>query len=94
MSTPEQDTVLHALCKQLQKIRKQAEIAGLFVGDRELLDCAHCGLQEDVLIGGQLVTYQAGAADTPDSGLRFAAADDGNFVCPQCGAAITGDFSA
>ena len=65
---------------------------GLFIGDRELLDCAHCGLLEDVLIGGRLVTYQAGAVDAADSGLRFAAADDDNFVCPQCGAVIAGAF--
>jgi hypothetical protein len=94
MSTPAQDSALHALCEQMQEIRQQAEIAGLFIDDRELLDCTHCGLQEDVLIDGRLVTHQAGAADATDSGLRFAAADDGNFVCPQCGAAIAGDFFA
>jgi hypothetical protein len=92
MSTPAQDAALHALCEQLQKIYQQAEIAGLFIGDRELLNCMHCGLQEDVLIDGRLVAYQADAADAADSGLRFAAADDGNFVCPQCGAVIAGEF--
>lgn len=92
MSTPAQDAALHALCEQLQKIHQQAEITGLFIGDRELLDCTHCGLQEDVLIDGRLVTYQADAADAADSGLLFAAADDGNFVCPQCGAVIAGEF--
>jgi hypothetical protein len=92
MSTPAQDIALDVLFEQLQKIRQQAETAGLFIGDRELLDCTHCGLQEDVLIDGRLVTYQADAADAADSGLRFAAADDDNFVCPQCGAVITGDF--
>ena len=94
MSTPEQDVALHALCEQLQKIYQQAEIAGLFIGDRELLDCTRCGLQEDVLIDSRLVTHQADAADATDSGLRFAAADDGNFICPQCGAVIAGDFFA
>jgi hypothetical protein len=91
MSTSAQDVALHALCEQLQKIHQQAEIAGLFIGDRELLDCTHCGLQEDVLIDGLLVTHQADVADATDSGLRFAAAGDGNFVCPQCGAVIAGD---
>ena len=94
MSIPRQDAVLRVLCEQLQKIHKQAEIAGLFIGDRELLDCTHCGLQEDVLIDGQLVAHQADAADATASGLRFAAADDGNFVCPQCRAVIAGDFLA
>ncbi|OGS91834.1 MAG: hypothetical protein A2061_04865 [Gallionellales bacterium GWA2_59_43] len=92
MSAPAQDAALHALCEQLQKIHQQAEIACLFIGDRELLDCAHCGLLEDVLIDGRLVTYQADAVDAADSGLRFAAVDDGNFVCPQCGAVIEGKF--
>ena len=84
-STEQPGAALDALCEQLRKIHQQAEIRGLFIGDRELLDCAHCGLQEDVLIDGRLVTYQADAADATDSGLRFAAADDGNFVCPQWG---------
>lgn len=92
MSTPVQDAALNVLCEHLQKMYLQAEIAGLFIGDRELLDCAHCGLQEDVLSDGRLVTYQADVADAADSGLRFAAADDGNFVCPQCGTVIAGDF--
>ena len=94
MSASAQDAALHALCEHLQKIYQQAEIAGLFIGDRELLDCTRCGLQEDVLIDGRLVTHQADAADATDSGLRFAAADDGNFICPQCGAVIAGDFFA
>ena len=92
MSAPAQDAALHALCEQMQKIHQQAEITGLLIGERELLDCTHCGLQEDVLIDRRLVTYQADAADAADSGLRFAAADDGNFVCPQCGAVIAGEF--
>lgn len=86
MSDHAQDAALHALCEQLQKIHQQCDIAGLFVGGRELLDCPHCGLLEDVLIDGRLVTYQAGTMDAADSGLRFAAAEDGNFVCSQCGA--------
>ena len=94
MSAPEQDVALHVLCEQLQKIRQQAEIVGLFIDNRELLDCTHCGLQEDVLIDGRLVTHQANAADATDSGLRFSAADDGNFVCPQCGAIVAGEFFA
>jgi hypothetical protein len=42
----------------------------------------------------QKIHQQADAADATDSGLRFAAADDGNFVCSQCGAVIVGDFFA
>ena len=91
-STEQPGAPLHALCKQLRKIHQQAEITGLFICDRELLDCAHCCLQEDVLIDNRLVTYQADAADAADSGLRFAAADESNFVCPQWGAVIAGEF--
>lgn len=91
---PAQEVALYGLCEQLEKIHQQCEIAGLFIGDRELLDCKHCNLQEDVLIDGRLVTHQVDAADATDSGLRFAVADDGNFVCPQCGAVVAGDFFA
>lgn len=91
MSTSAQELALHVLCERLQKIHQQAESAGLFIGDRELLACTHCGLQEDVLIDGRLVTYQAGTADVIDSGLRFATTDDGNFICPHCGAAVEGE---
>lgn len=78
--------------RRAAKIRQQAEVAGLFIDDRALLYCTHCGLQEDVLIDGRLVSYQADATGASDSGLRFAAADDGNVVCPQCGAVVAGDF--
>lgn len=55
MSAPAQDAALRALCEQLQKIHQRAEIAGLFIDDRELLDCTHSALQEDVLIDGRLI---------------------------------------
>ncbi len=94
MSCSAKDAALHALCEQLQEIHQQAEIAGLFVVDRELLDCTFCGLQEDVLIDGRLITYQADASDAVDSSLRFTALDNGNFICPQCGAVIAENESA
>ena len=89
MITSAKELALHVLCEQLQKIHRQAESAGLFIGDRELLDCTRCGLQEDVLIDGQLVTHQADTTNVIDSGLRFATTDDENFICPQCGAACS-----
>jgi hypothetical protein len=94
MGVPALDASLQLLCEQLQKIRQQAERAGLFLEDRELLNCPCCGLQEDVLIDGRLITKQANKADAADSSLHFAATDDGRFVCPQCGAVIAGDFFA
>jgi hypothetical protein len=92
------DASLRRLCELLQKSRRQAERAGLFLDDRELLNCTHCGLQEDVLIDGRLITVQAdettepARADAANVSLRFAATENGNFICPQCGAAIAGDF--
>ena len=91
MTQPVINSTLHALCERLQQLRKQAEAVGLFTDDRELLNCTHCGLQENVLIGGYLVTHQVDAADEIDTGLRFSAVDDHNFICPQCGAKVTED---
>jgi hypothetical protein len=82
MSILKNDSDLRDLCQQLQRIRQQAEAVGLFIDDRELLRCSGCGLQEDVLSDGRLVTYQVNAEDASDSGLRFAAANCENFVCP------------
>lgn len=46
----------------------------------------HCGLTEDVLIGGQLITNVE--PGQPDTGLRFIepSADDEPLRCPRCGA--------
>lgn len=88
MNTSTKDATLDALCGQLKELREQAEAEGLFIGDRELLNCAHCGLQEDVLIDGRLVTYQAGGLNTADTGLRFTAIRGDFFTCPQCRSVI------
>ncbi len=69
---------------QLAKVTKNAHSLGIFVGDRELLVCPRCGLMEDVLADGRLITcHAAGEADT---GLRFAEnrRRDGRFICPGC----------
>lgn len=79
-----------ALAKQLKALRDQSLELGLFTGDRELLTCPNCRLQEDVVIGGQLITYDSDQPDAVDSGLRFSESDDGSFVCPRCGTAIAG----
>ena len=55
------------------------------VDDRELLRCDNCGLQEDVIVTGQLITYISGAA-VSDSGLRFEKAVGDTHACPVCGA--------
>lgn len=57
--------------------------------DRDLLRCPACGLMEDVLSDGVLVTYHDGS-DREDTGLRFAEdpQKDGRFVCPTCGCEV------
>ncbi len=61
---------------------------------KQYLTNAADGKNYQVKIDGRLVTQQADAVDATDSGLRFAAVDDGNFVCPQCGAVVAEDFFA
>ncbi len=54
----------------------------------ELLTCPNCGLVEDVLASGQIITnYGPGE---PDTGLRFLEpkSDDGPFICPGCGGKV------
>ncbi len=74
--------------RQLQALQEQARRLGLFPNDRDLLACPRCGLTEDVLASGQLITcVDVGQRDT---GLRFveSATEDGAFVCPACGAEV------
>ena len=47
---------LTELCRSLEGIEKKAEALGLFLNDRELLECPCCGLFEDVTIQGILLT--------------------------------------
>lgn len=79
------DQSLIQLCVALQELRSHASSLGLFTEMREFLTCPKCGLHEDVLIDGRLVTYQ-GMPDVPtDSGLRFTPTANEDFVCPVCG---------
>lgn len=78
------------LVQQMKALQDRAIELGLFIDDRELLTCPNCRLQEDVDIGGQLITYDSDQPDAVDSGLRFSESDDGSFVCPRCGTAIAG----
>ncbi|MBT9590316.1 MAG: hypothetical protein IV089_05330 [Thiobacillus sp.] len=75
---------------QLRHLKQQAKSLGLFADERELLACPECGLQEDVLADGRLITYLEGHINPQDSGLRFTETDKGVFACPQCGASIAG----
>jgi len=74
------------LLRRLQAVQEEARRLGLFPNDRDLLTCPKCGLAEDVLASGQLITNVD--PGQPDTGLRFIepTSDDGPFVCPACGA--------
>jgi hypothetical protein len=79
---------LAPLLHQVQAVQEQARALGLFPNDRELLTCPNCGLAEDVLASGQLITnYGPGE---PDTGLRFPEPKSNNdpFICPGCGSEV------
>lgn len=74
---------IEPLVLQLQALKTEAEALGVFVGDRELLECSNCGLAEDVLADGRIVTFRG--PSVIDTGLRFAAVSETRFTCPSCG---------
>ena len=71
--------------RKLLDVQRQARALGIFVDDRELLTCPKCGLTEDVLSDGRLITFSGSRG--PDSGLRFIepTSADGRYTCPRCG---------
>jgi hypothetical protein len=76
------------LLRQLQVAKERARALGLFTNDRELLACRNCGLTEDILASGQLISnHEIGSTDT---GLRFleSSSKNGHFTCPECGADV------
>lgn len=75
---------LFVLADRLCTVRKQAEKLGIFTGIRDLLKCTKCGLVEDVLCDGQLMTYYEGEK-IEDIGLRFKQKKNGTYNCPKCG---------
>ncbi len=70
--------------RQFGPVLEQAKALGLFMDDRELLECPGCGLVEDVGCDGRLMTYRDGEKPF-DSGLRFKNVSDGCYRCPACG---------
>jgi hypothetical protein len=79
---------LAAMAGRIAELQKTARGLGIFVDDRELLACSKCGLMEDVLFDGRLVTCRE--ADGTDTALRFAEHPraEGRFVCPGCGTVL------
>ena len=79
---------LAAMADRIVELQKTARGLGIFVDDRELLACSKCGLMEDVLFDGRLVTcHKAGGTDTR---LRFTEQPraGGRFICPECGTVL------
>jgi len=74
------------VAEQLQTLQEQAERLGVFTGDRELLECAECGLEEDVTANGFLIVCREAVSGT-DTGLRFTKdlKNKGKYLCPVCG---------
>jgi hypothetical protein len=73
------------LVEDIVRIQKQAKAVGIFVNDRELLECAGCDLVEDEAFDGSLMTYHRESDDMTDSGLRFEEMDENKYRCPVCG---------
>jgi rubredoxin len=72
------------LAKRLADLQRQAKALGLFANDRELLECPHCGLKEDVTCEGRIITYREPDLGK-DTGLRFEEITAESFRCPACG---------
>lgn len=77
---------LKCAIRKFKEAAAEAQELGLFGDDRELVSCPRCGLMEDVLIDGLLVTSWKGCTGT-DTGLRFIEDQQvkDKFVCPACG---------
>jgi len=78
------DILPKSMHREIARVHRLAQAAGLFMEDRDLLECARCGLLEDVGCYGLLMTYPAGTPPV-DSGLRFRKDKRGRYICPKCG---------
>jgi hypothetical protein len=78
-------STIAAIARELVEVRQQARALGLFTDDRELLACPTCGLMEDVLADGRLITCRAERLGR-DTRLRFTepATPGAPFTCPLC----------
>ena len=78
---------IQRLASRLVVVQEQARALGIFTGDRELIECQKCGLLEDVIVTGQLITCHSSALGR-DTGLRFEELSQNRFRCPACGSII------
>ncbi|MCB9537547.1 MAG: hypothetical protein H6704_14955 [Myxococcales bacterium] len=74
------------LVRRLREVQMSAREHGTFIEDRDLVGCPRCGLLEDVLVDGRLITCRQDSLGR-DTGLRFVddPHDAGSFTCPECG---------
>ena len=74
------------LVRRLRDVQTSAREHGIFIADREPVTCPRCGLLEDVLVDGRLITCRPDSFGR-DTGLRFAEDpyDPGSFTCAECG---------
>jgi rubrerythrin len=80
------------LAEEIMRIQKQARSLGIFVNDRELLECTGCDLVEDVAFDGSLMTYHRHSNDMTDCGLRFEKMDKDKYRCPVCGTVLKAEI--
>lgn len=73
---------LRVLLERLHDLQATAAALGLDVSDRALGACPHCGLMEDIVIGGVRITTWAEPLGV-DTGLRFPLTPT-TAQCPAC----------
>ena len=78
---------IRELATRIVALQAKARAVGLFTNDRELIECRKCGLLEDVIITGQLITCHSSTLGQ-DTGLRFEELPQDRFRCPACGSII------
>jgi len=78
---------IRELATRIVALQAKARALGLFANDRELIECQKCGLLEDVIVTGQLITCHSSALGR-DTGLRFEKLSQNRFRCPACGSII------
>ncbi len=88
MTSSQQKALLksfRSFAREIKRHQDQAKGQGLFVHDRSLLDCTHCGLTEDLQPDNRLTTFWWHGDFTFDTGLRFKELSNDQWQCPHCG---------
>ena len=75
---------LYSFNEAISELNLNLPTPGGFDHSRELLTCPACGMFEDVIDKGILITAEA---DYPadDTGLRFTKVNEDEWECPDCG---------